>query len=122
MENFEGFETINGHVYYIIIRPAAKKVIAIARCNGKYMRAIAKCHPNDIFDADFGKRIAVARLNLKIKKAKAKVLREETNRAYDDWVKYKYFFEKIEDRLMRACYEEDTAYLELCHLMAGIKK
>ena len=115
-----GYEKYDGHIYYVIT--FTDKVIAIARCHGRNVRAISKCHPNDTFNSEIGKNIAIARLNLKIKKIRAKVLRQELENAHKDSVAAKYIFEKVEDRYLRARYEEDKAYEQLCYVMASVKK
>ena len=42
------------------------KVIALSTYAGKTVRGIAKCHPNDTFDVEFGRKLAAARCNAKI--------------------------------------------------------
>ena len=49
-----------------------KKVIAITHYAGRVIRGIAKCAPEDIFNLELGKRIAVARAEEKVAKAKAR--------------------------------------------------
>ena len=44
----------------------ANKVIALSSFAGRTVRGIAKCHPNDTFDVEYGKRLAAARCNEKI--------------------------------------------------------
>jgi len=41
-------------------------VVAVAFSDGYRYRAEAKCHPNDIFDYEFGKRLASLRCDLDI--------------------------------------------------------
>lgn len=42
------------------------KVIALSTYAGKTVRGVAKCHPNDTFDIEFGRKLAAARCNAKI--------------------------------------------------------
>lgn len=42
------------------------KVIALSTYAGKTVRGVAKCHPNDTFDVEFGRKLAAARCNAKI--------------------------------------------------------
>jgi hypothetical protein len=42
------------------------KVIALSTYAGKTVRGVAKCHPNDTFDVEFGRKLAAARCNEKI--------------------------------------------------------
>lgn len=55
MENFE----------YKFIR-ADNKVIALSSFAGKTVRGVAKCHPGDVFDIEYGKQLAAARCGRKI--------------------------------------------------------
>lgn len=53
----------NYNYKYIVTK---NMVIAISTYAGRTVRGIAKCHPNDTFDEEFGKRLAAARCNEKI--------------------------------------------------------
>ena len=46
--------------------PEAKVVVAVSTFAGKTVRGVAKCHPNDKFDAEAGTKLALARCNLKV--------------------------------------------------------
>ena len=46
------------------------KVIAVCHYAGKPVRGIAKCSPEDAFDIEYGKRLAVARAEVKVAQAK----------------------------------------------------
>lgn len=52
------------HNYKYIV--TKNMVIAISTYAGRTVRGVAKCHPNDTFDEEFGKRLAAARCNEKI--------------------------------------------------------
>lgn len=47
------------------------KVIAISSYAGKTVKGVAKVHPNDLFDEEYGKNLARARCDLKIAKKRA---------------------------------------------------
>lgn len=50
-----------------IIRNSDKhEIIAIGTYHGKIVKAKAKCNPDDEYDEDFGEKLALARLELKI--------------------------------------------------------
>ena len=70
--------------FQYIITP--KKVIALKEWAGRTYRGIAKCHPNDIFDQDFGMTLAAARCNEKISKEKFRIAREIYERTAADYV------------------------------------
>lgn len=50
---------------YTIVRHN-NEIIAISRYAGKNVRAVAKCNAEDKFDYDFGKVLAISRVNHKI--------------------------------------------------------
>lgn len=50
--------------YKYVVTP--NKVIAISTYAGRTVKGVAKCHPNDTFDVEFGKKLAAARCNEKI--------------------------------------------------------
>jgi len=50
--------------YKYVVTP--NKVIAISTYAGRTVRGVAKCHPNDTFDVEFGKKLAAARCNKKV--------------------------------------------------------
>ena len=54
----------NYNYKYVVI--PGKKVIAISTYAGRTVKGVAKCHPNDEFDVEFGKKLAAARCNEKV--------------------------------------------------------
>ena len=71
-------KTIN---YKYVVMPT--KVIALSTYAGRTVRGIAKCHPNDNFDEEYGKKLAAARCNAKIaEKRYARALKK-----YNEYVK-----------------------------------
>ena len=54
----------NYNYKYVVI--PGEKVIAISTYAGRTVKGVAKCHPNDEFDVEFGKKLAAARCNEKI--------------------------------------------------------
>ena len=54
-----------------IINPTKKYVIAIVKSDGKAVKGVAKCSPNDTFDEEVGKRLAAARCKVKVMKKQA---------------------------------------------------
>lgn len=48
------------------------KVIAITTYAGRTVRGVAKCHPEDMFDLEVGKKIAAARCAKKVAKKRLK--------------------------------------------------
>jgi hypothetical protein len=74
------------------------KVIALSTYAGKTVRGVAKCHPNDTFDVEFGRKLAAARCNAKIAVKRAANARNkywaaheklnEVNRTFEKACKY----------------------------------
>ena len=60
-----------------------KRVIAISSFAGRTVRGIAKCHPNDPFDVEYGKKLAAARCNAKIAEKRWKRARDKYNALFD---------------------------------------
>ena len=61
------------------------KVIALSTYAGKTVRGIATCSPEDVFDLEYGKRLAAARCNEKIcakRRIRAAVKRAEAEHLY----------------------------------------
>ena len=56
--------------YNFYIDEKNKTVVAVCRYAGRNVRATAKCHDNDVFDIEFGKRLAQARCEVKVAKIK----------------------------------------------------
>lgn len=54
----------NYNYKYVVI--PGKKIIAISTYAGRTVKGVAKCHPNDEFDVEFGKKLAAARCNEKV--------------------------------------------------------
>ena len=84
--------------YKIYVDEKNKTVIAVCRYAGRNIRAVAKCSPEDIFDIDFGTKLAKARCDVKVAKIKIKnasaaylkasVAADETQRQYDNMKNY----------------------------------
>ena len=56
--------------YNFYVDEKNKKVIAVCHYGGKSIRGVAKCSPEDIFDIEYGKKLAVARAEVKVAQAK----------------------------------------------------
>ena len=84
--------------YKIYVDEKNKTVIAVCRYAGRNIRAVAKCSPEDTFDINFGTKLAKARCDVKVAKAKiqnasnaymkASVAADETQRKYDNMKQY----------------------------------
>ena len=63
------------------------KIIALSSYAGKTVRGVAKCHPGDNFDENFGKKLAAARCNLKIAIKRYARARDKYNEIVDEYTK-----------------------------------
>lgn len=85
------------------------EVIAISTYEGRPVRAVACCHPDDNFDEEVGKKLASLRCNVKVAKkrfARAKNLFEIKKRALE-WITREYekaesYYNDAEDKLTEA--------------------
>lgn len=59
------------------------KVIAVSSFAGQTVRGVAKCAPNDTFDLEYGKRLAIARCASKIAEKRAVRAEAKVIEAYD---------------------------------------
>ena len=84
--------------YKIYVDEKNKQVIAVCRYAGRNVRAVATCAPEDTFNVDFGTKLAKARCDVKVAKAKiqnasaaymkASVAADEAQRQYDNMKQY----------------------------------
>lgn len=75
-----------GH-YRIYSDPEAKIIVAVSRYAGKTVRGVAKCHPNDEFDIEFGTKLAIARCEFKVANKRADRAYKKVNEAQMDRLK-----------------------------------
>lgn len=71
----------NYNYKYVVI--PSKKVIAISTYAGRTIKGVAKCHPNDEFDVEFGKKLAAARCNEKVASKRFQRAANKYNAAFD---------------------------------------
>ena len=93
---------------YVDKKTGTHIVKAVTRYAGKYVEAIAKCDPADTFDLEFGTKIALTRLDLKIAKkrrASMKVWAESAS----EYLEYL----KVQERKARKAKEyAEVAFLD----------
>ena len=86
------------NIYKTYVDEKNRTVIAVCRYAGRKVRAVAKCAPEDTFDIEFGTKLAIARCEVKVAKAKiqnasaaymkASVAADEAQRRYDKMKEY----------------------------------
>lgn len=104
--------------YKYIVTP--NKVIALSTYAGRPVRGIAKCHPNDTFDVEFGKKLAAARCNYKVAVKRHRA-------AWNKYHKLAAQLRELNTEFSRACsfltdaaYKVDAARLEVADIRAEI--
>ena len=78
------------------------KVIAISSFAGKRVRGIAKCAPNDNFDMNTGRTLAIFRCNVKIAKKRAERAESKRKEAEDKLFEAARYYRKMQDYLDNA--------------------
>lgn len=102
----------NIHYKYIT---ANNKVIAISKFEGKPIRGIAKCSPEDTFDFEYGKKLATLRCAEKVAIKRAK-------RALDLYDVYDHLMNTAsENRVKYGKYLKDAA-AELAEIRKDLKE
>lgn len=117
IKNFENENYIKGvkqmyNNYKYIETP--NKVIALSTYAGKTVRGVAKCHPNDTFDVEFGRKLAAARCNAKIAAKRHNRASVQYDNAHDELMKATDNFGKSCDYFEDAVEQlkEAIAYLD----------
>ena len=91
---------------YVDKKTGAHVVKAMTMYAGKRVEAFAKCDPQDPFDYEFGKDLALARLEQKIAFKRASSMK-----AYADFCRLNLEFIEIEKRkVMKALQRAEIAY------------
>jgi hypothetical protein len=78
------------HVYDYIEKATGRHVVkAVTEYAGKAVSACAKCDPDDVFDLEFGKKVALKRLDYKIAKKRAATSAQKARdcQAAIDWLR-----------------------------------
>lgn len=105
--------------YRFVITP--NKVIALTSYAGKTIKGIAKCHPNDVFNEEVGKKIAAARCNQKVvfKKLERayenfKRAREEVHKTFAEYELRRQLLNKAQLNWEAANKEAEELWNSLC--------
>lgn len=90
--------------YKYVVTP--NKVIAISTYAGRTVKGVAKCHPNDTFDVEYGKALAAARCNVKIAAKRMARAEAKLDEAIDNYNAAHYHFRMMQDY----CFDASAAY------------
>lgn len=100
---------------YSIYTDKKGKIVVISMHNGEPFSGVAKCHPEDKFDALFGVDLAELRCKYNIAEKKC----EEIVKQYDEIVKEKA---KLDKKFRKICEEYKGCYLERKRLKEEIEE
>lgn len=107
--------------YKIYTDEKNRQIIAVCRYAGQKVRAVAKCAPEDTFDAEIGKKLAIARCKWKVAKLKlqnAGVKYLEAAKTADEAQKR---FDKMKDYYMDSVDQLDEAGAAIQNIISEIK-
>ena len=104
--------------YKYVITP--NKIIALSTYAGRTVRGIAKCHPSDTFNTDFGKALAAARCNQKVASKRYARARKEYNKICEEYKVFNARAQKVCDYLKDAAQADQDAKLYLAKLRGSI--
>ena len=71
MKDFKNFPLSK---YKYVIIPEKQMIIAITTYAGKTVKGVARCHDNDVWNEEIGKKIAAYKCNLKVQKKRLESL------------------------------------------------
>lgn len=97
------------------------KVIALSSYAGRTVRGIAKCHPNDTFDVEYGKKLAAARCNEKIAIKRHKAAEKKYYKLAAQLRELNTEFLRTCEFLTDTAYKVDDAKLEVADIRAEIQ-
>ena len=91
--------------YRFVVNEDKRVVVALSSFAGETVRGVARCSPNDTFDVELGKKLAVARCDYKIACKKV-------DRAFQMVDFYRDFSDRIQKKLENVLkYKEDAIYM-----------
>lgn len=104
--------------YKYIVTP--NKVIALSTYAGRTVRGVAKCHPNDTFDVEFGKALAAARCNYKVAQKRHARAQHEYNKLCDELKGFNERVRKVTDYLKDSAEAEKEAIFTIAKLKGSL--
>ena len=102
-----------GKKYQFHYNPGTQTVVCTTFYKGQTVRGVAKCNPDDNFDIDVGKKLALLRCRQKLARKKIKRARKVYDDALCAEIKAKHNFGKATDFLNDSAYQLDLATNEL---------
>lgn len=88
-------------------------VTAVSTYAGKIVKGLAKCHPGDTFQEEYGKRLAAARCNAKIAAKRVQRAERKVAEAKAQMEAAHKFYEAMEHYLNDAQLELDEANINI---------
>lgn len=105
--------------YSFHVDEESRKVVAVTHYAGRAVRGIAKCAPEDTFDVETGCKIAVARAEKKVARAKVRNAAEKYLQAAKVADAAEKRFDDMKQYYMDAIDQLDQAELDLENLVKG---
>lgn len=93
--------------YKIFVGP--NKVVAVSTYAGRKVRGVAKCAPEDDFDIEKGKNLAIARCALKIAEKRVKRANKKVSEAKEIMIATRDHFNRMEVYLRDSITERENA-------------
>ena len=98
------------------------EIVAVTSYQGKTIRAVAKCNPDDEYSYDFGKDLATARANLKVATKRNKRACDKMNEAAAALRKAQDHYKDMCDYFDSSITEMEDAKLAISSLLEMINK
>ena len=105
--------------YKYVVTPT--KIIAISTYAGQTVRGVAKCHPNDTFDEEFGKTLAAARCDVKVAQRRLRNAQKREEEAYEKCLAAEKQLDRMSEYVDDANYELSLAEIFLNTLLDNEK-
>ena len=97
--------------YKIFVGP--NKVVAVSTYAGRKVRGVAKCAPEDAFDVEKGKNLAIARCALKIAEKRLKRANKKAVEAKEVMIEARNHFNRMESYLADSIKDRNDAIQSL---------
>lgn len=113
----------NNTEYNIYVIESRRMVVATTKYEGKKVRAVARCHPEDTFDLKVGIRLAVLRCELEMYKMKRRILNNSLKGLTHNvklWEEILCDARKEHDRILDECANAENNITDIEDLIKDI--
>lgn len=95
--------------YAFYERNGVKYIAAISSYKKRTVKGIAKCHPEDVYDEDFGKKLAEARCSKKINHLRSKNIYKEYAKTFKNLIDMRVQLDKLKKIYYQSLDRENNA-------------